>query len=70
MHAGQVDQMTLAHRFARAGFWLYPTSFEETSCITGMRAQVRHATRNVPTCKRTLRLRKHACSGASQCALA
>ena len=32
--------MTLAHRFARAGFWLYPTSFEETSCITGMRAQV------------------------------
>ena len=31
--------MTLAHSFARVGFWLYPSSFEETSCITGMRAQ-------------------------------
>ena len=61
--------MTLAHRFARAGFWLYPTSFEETSCITGMRAQVQACHVHRATCKRTLCLRKHARGGASQCVL-
>jgi hypothetical protein len=38
-HAGMVDQRTLAAAFASAGWWLYPTSFEETSCITAMKAQ-------------------------------
>jgi hypothetical protein len=37
--AGMVDQRTLAAAFASAGWWLYPTSFEETSCITAMKAQ-------------------------------
>ena len=36
---GMVDQHTLSEAFARASFWLYPTSTPETSCITAMRAQ-------------------------------
>ena len=36
----QVNQSTLANAFADCAFWLYPTSFEETSCITAMKAQV------------------------------
>lgn len=36
---GMVGQMELAHAFARAGFWAYPTSWPETSCITSMKAQ-------------------------------
>jgi glycosyltransferase involved in cell wall biosynthesis len=36
---GMVGQMELAHAFARSGFWAYPTSWPETSCITAMKAQ-------------------------------
>ena len=37
MH-GMVNQSTLAHAYARAGFWLYPISIAETSCISAMKA--------------------------------
>lgn len=37
MH-GMVDQTTLAHAYSSAGFWLYPTSMAETSCISAMKA--------------------------------
>jgi len=36
---GMVGHMELAHAFAASGFWLYPTSWPETSCITSMKAQ-------------------------------
>eukprot|EP00736_Rhodelphis_marinus_P006544 Rmarinus@m.4246 len=36
---GLVDHVTLSDAFARSGFWLYPTTFPETSCITAMKAQ-------------------------------
>lgn len=40
VHAhGMVDQRRLADAFARASFWIYPTSTPETSCITAMKAQ-------------------------------
>jgi glycosyltransferase involved in cell wall biosynthesis len=38
MH-GMVGQRELAHAFARCGFWLYPTAWAETSCITAQKAQ-------------------------------
>lgn len=37
MH-GMVNQSTLARAYASAGFWLYPTSMAETSCISAMKA--------------------------------
>lgn len=36
---GMVGQLELAAGFASCGFWLYPTSWPETSCITSMKAQ-------------------------------
>ncbi|EKX49736.1 hypothetical protein GUITHDRAFT_135897 [Guillardia theta CCMP2712] len=35
---GMVNQTVLATAYARAGFWLYPTSMAETSCISAMKA--------------------------------
>lgn len=35
----RVNQRELAREFMRAGVWLYPTWFSETSCITAMEAQ-------------------------------
>ena len=37
MH-GMVNQATLGRAYARAAFWLYPTSMAETSCISAMKA--------------------------------
>jgi len=37
MH-GMVNQSALALAYARASFWLYPTSMAETSCISAMKA--------------------------------
>ncbi len=37
MH-GMVNESTLALAYSRAGFWLYPTSMPETSCISAMKA--------------------------------
>ena len=37
---GAVDHDTLMAAYTRAGFWLYPTTFQETGCISGMRAMV------------------------------
>jgi len=37
MH-GMVNQSILARAYASAGFWLYPTSMAETSCISAMKA--------------------------------
>jgi glycosyltransferase involved in cell wall biosynthesis len=37
---GKVGQVELAEAWQRAHLWLYPTSFEETSCITAMEAQI------------------------------
>lgn len=36
---GKVDPQALADEMLSAGAWLYPTWFEETSCITAMEAQ-------------------------------
>jgi len=36
---GRAGQGMLAGAFMKAHLWLYPTSFEETSCITAMEAQ-------------------------------
>lgn len=36
---GMVGQSELHRWFARCGFWLYPTSFEEAFCITAAKAQ-------------------------------
>jgi predicted O-linked N-acetylglucosamine transferase (SPINDLY family) len=36
---GMVDHRTLATAYARAGFYLYPTSFPETGCVALMKAQ-------------------------------
>jgi glycosyltransferase involved in cell wall biosynthesis len=36
---GKVGQQKLARAFSRSHVWFYPTSFEETSCITAMEAQ-------------------------------
>jgi glycosyltransferase involved in cell wall biosynthesis len=36
---GKAGQAALAAAFMKAHLWLYPTSFEETSCITAMEAQ-------------------------------
>lgn len=35
---GAVDQSTLARAYAMASFWLYPSSFPETGCISMLRA--------------------------------
>lgn len=37
-YIGLVDHRTLAEGYARAGFYLYPTTFTETSCISLMKA--------------------------------
>jgi glycosyltransferase involved in cell wall biosynthesis len=37
---GQLGQRQLAQEWMGAHLWLYPTSFEETSCITAMEAQM------------------------------
>lgn len=36
----RVPQVTLAREFAKSDYWLYPTAFEETYCITALEAQV------------------------------
>lgn len=36
---GRVGHDELAEAYARAGIWVYPTSFEEISCISAMKAQ-------------------------------
>lgn len=36
---GMVGQRELSQAFADCGFWLYPTEWPETSCITAMKAQ-------------------------------
>jgi glycosyltransferase involved in cell wall biosynthesis len=36
---GRVDQQTLAAAFLESDYWLYPTSFTETFCITALEAQ-------------------------------
>jgi glycosyltransferase involved in cell wall biosynthesis len=36
---GRHGQVVLADQYMRAAFWLYPTDFRETSCITAMEAQ-------------------------------
>lgn len=36
---GGVDHMELARAYRTAGIWAYPTTFEEISCITAMKAQ-------------------------------
>jgi len=36
---GMVGQPELSRAFANCGFWLYPTEWPETSCITAMKAQ-------------------------------
>jgi glycosyltransferase involved in cell wall biosynthesis len=36
---GMVGQKELSQAFADCGFWLYPTEWPETSCITAMKAQ-------------------------------
>lgn len=36
---GMVGQDVLSTAFAECGFWLYPTEWPETSCITAMKAQ-------------------------------
>lgn len=40
---GRAGQGMLANAFREAHLWLYPTSFEETSCITAMEAQAAYA---------------------------
>jgi glycosyltransferase involved in cell wall biosynthesis len=37
---GKVGQAVLGQSWIRSHLWLYPTSFEETSCITAMEAQM------------------------------
>jgi hypothetical protein len=37
---GMTDQRSLAKAYAAAGFWLYPISEPETSCISAMKAMV------------------------------
>ncbi len=37
---GRIPQDKLAREFMRAGFWLYPTYFSETYCITAVEAQL------------------------------
>lgn len=44
---GNVDHNTLARKFKKASFWLYPCSYEETFCITAVKAQIAGA---VPVC--------------------
>ena len=44
---GRVDQKTLYKAFATANIWLYPTEFEEISCINAMTAQTLGA---IPVC--------------------
>jgi len=39
MYFGQAGQSVLAKAFREAHLWFYPTSFEETSCITALEAQ-------------------------------
>lgn len=36
---GKVSHEELANAFCRSGFWLYPTNFIETFCITALKAQ-------------------------------
>src|SRR5262249_53094903 len=40
---GRVGHSTLARAFARAEFWTYPTDFDETFCITALKAQAANA---------------------------
>jgi protein O-GlcNAc transferase len=40
LYFGQAGQSVLAKAFKDAHLWFYPTSFEETSCITALEAQV------------------------------
>lgn len=38
-YVGRISQDKMATEFARAGFWLYPTTFNETYCITALEVQ-------------------------------
>lgn len=40
---GLVDHQTLAKAYANAGFYIYPTSFSETSCVSLMKAMANGA---------------------------
>lgn len=42
-YGGMVNQTALANAYAGAGFWLYPTSMAETSCISAMKAMANGA---------------------------
>jgi hypothetical protein len=42
-YVGLVDHSTLAEAYAHSGFWLFPTSFSETSCISAMKAMANGA---------------------------
>lgn len=44
---GRVGQQELADSYMKSMFWLYPTDFKETSCISAMEAQAAGA---VPVC--------------------
>jgi glycosyltransferase involved in cell wall biosynthesis len=44
---GRVSQNELYQKFSEASIWLYPTEFEEISCITAMQAQ---ALGTIPIC--------------------
>ncbi|TMW60248.1 hypothetical protein Poli38472_000290 [Pythium oligandrum] len=42
-YVGLVDHLTLARGYAAAGFYLYPTTFSETSCVSLMKAMANGA---------------------------
>lgn len=42
-YVGLVDHSTLAQAYAGAGFWLFPTAYPETSCISAMKAMANGA---------------------------
>ncbi len=52
---GMVGHEELARHFMSAGLWLYPTYFDEVSCITAMKAQ---ASGCVPVCTSRAALRE------------
>ncbi len=38
-YVGRIPQNQMEEEFSKAGFWLYPTSFSETYCITALEVQ-------------------------------
>lgn len=37
---GNIDHLTLARKFKKSSFWLYPCNYEETFCITAIKSQL------------------------------